>query len=163
MITAPRRHKHCSSSANRPSDIAVIVNIDAEFNMMAVNPIIAYFSRNPIPKYCHNFESSVVFTTPNIFVKSLPGRSNESLPLLPLHTHAEEIIPTFLTLNIYIRLCLPKALTLTRLQSYEIFEVLFIIRINYSVGLQGILYFPLLRDAFLFRLAEGIPFKKGVL
>jgi len=42
------------------------------------------------------------------------------------------------------------------------FEVLSIVRINNSVGLQGIINFPLLRDAFPFRLARGIPPKKGV-
>jgi len=31
MVIAPRRHKHPSSGANRPSDIAVTVNINAEF------------------------------------------------------------------------------------------------------------------------------------
>jgi len=33
MITAPRWHKHPSSGANRPSDVAVRVNINAEFNL----------------------------------------------------------------------------------------------------------------------------------
>jgi len=33
MIIAPRRHKHPSSGVNRPSDVAVPVNIDAEFNL----------------------------------------------------------------------------------------------------------------------------------
>jgi len=32
-ITAPRRHKHPSSRANRSSDVAVTVNINAEFNL----------------------------------------------------------------------------------------------------------------------------------
>jgi len=32
-ITAPRRHKHPSSGANTPSDFAVTVNINAEFNL----------------------------------------------------------------------------------------------------------------------------------
>ena len=36
MITAPRRHKHHSSGANRPSDVAVTVNIDAEFNLSLI-------------------------------------------------------------------------------------------------------------------------------
>jgi hypothetical protein len=40
MITTPTRHKHPSSGANRPSDVGVTVNINAEFNLMAVNPII---------------------------------------------------------------------------------------------------------------------------
>jgi len=52
MITVPRRHKHSLSGANRPSHIAVIVNINAKFNLMAVNPIIEYFSRDLVPKYC---------------------------------------------------------------------------------------------------------------
>jgi hypothetical protein len=76
--------------------------------------------------------------------------------------HAQAIPPTFLTWNINIALCLPKALTLTRLQSYEMFKVLLIVRINKSVGLRGILNFRLLRDAFLYRLASGIPLKEGV-
>jgi hypothetical protein len=76
--------------------------------------------------------------------------------------HAEEIIPTFLTSNIYIGICLAKALTLTQLQSYEMFEVLLIVRINKSVGHQGIINFRLLRDAFPYRLARGMPHKEGV-
>jgi len=75
---------------------------------------------------------------------------------------AEDIIRTFLTSNIYSRLCLPKALTLTRLQPYEMFEVLLIVSINNSVGLRGILNFHLLRDAFPCRLARGIPLNEGV-
>jgi hypothetical protein len=43
------------------------------------------------------------------------------------------------------------------------FEVLLMVRINKSVGLLGILNFPLLRDAFLYRLARGIPLNQGVL
>jgi hypothetical protein len=58
--------------------------------------------------------------------------------------------------NIYIRLCLSKALTLTQLQSYELF------RNNKSVGLRGILSFPLLRDWFLHWLAREIPLKERV-
>jgi hypothetical protein len=33
MRIAPRRHKDPSSSANRPSGVAVTVNINAEFNL----------------------------------------------------------------------------------------------------------------------------------
>jgi len=76
--------------------------------------------------------------------------------------HAEDIIATLLTLNIYIGICLPKALTLTRLRTYEMIEVLLIVRINKEVGLRGILNFRLLRDAFPYRLARGIPLKEGV-
>jgi hypothetical protein len=76
---------------------------------------------------------------------------------------AEDIISTFLTLNIYIRLCLPKALTLTPVQSYEMFEVLIIVRLNQRVGLWGIINFLLRRYAFPYLLARGIPFKEGVL
>jgi hypothetical protein len=42
------------------------------------------------------------------------------------------------------------------------FEVLLIVRINKSVGHQGILNFRLLRDAFPYRLVRGIPLKEGV-
>jgi len=130
---------------------------------MAVNPIIECFGRDLVPEYCQGLKSSAVFTVPPFFVESLHGRSNRSLPRLPLHMHAEDIIPTFLTSNIYIGLCLPKALTLTRLRSYEMFEVLLIVRINKSVGLRGILNFHLLRKVFQCRLARGISLKEGVL
>jgi hypothetical protein len=76
--------------------------------------------------------------------------------------YAEDIVRTILTSNIYIGLCHPKALTLIRLQSYEMFKVLQIVRINKGVGLWGILNFHLLRDVFSYRLARGIPLKVGV-
>ena len=81
MITAPRRHKHPSSGANWPSDIAVTVNINAEFNVMAGKPIFECFSRDIVPKNCQRLESSAVYTEPHFFVESLPGRSNRSLLL----------------------------------------------------------------------------------
>jgi len=162
MIIAPRRHQHPSSGANRPLDVAVTVNFNAEFNLMPVNRIIECFSRDLVPEYCQRLEASTVSTAPSFFVKSLHGRSNRSLPCLPLHMHAEDIIRTFLTSNIYIGLCLPKALTLTRLRTYKMFDVLLIVRIHKNVGLRGILNFHLLRDAFLCRLARGIPLKEGV-
>jgi hypothetical protein len=40
---------------------------------------------------------------------------------------AEDISPTFVTSNIYIRIYIPKALTLTGLRSYEMFEILLIV------------------------------------
>ena len=76
--------------------------------------------------------------------------------------YAEDIIPTFLTSNIYFGICLPTPLTLTRLQSYEMLEVLLIFRINKCVGLQGIKNFCLLRDAFRYWPARVIPLKEGV-
>jgi hypothetical protein len=36
MIIMPRRYKDPSSGANRPSDIAVTVNINAEFNLSLI-------------------------------------------------------------------------------------------------------------------------------
>ena len=36
MIIVPRRHNHLSSSGNRPSDIAVTVNINAEFKLSLI-------------------------------------------------------------------------------------------------------------------------------
>jgi len=36
MIIAPRSHKDPSSSANGPSDVAVTVNINAEFNLSLI-------------------------------------------------------------------------------------------------------------------------------
>ena len=126
---------------------------------MTVDPIIEWFSRDLVPEYYHGSESNAVYTAPPCFVKSLPGRSNRSLPRLPLHMHTEEIVPAFLTSNIYIGRCLPNALTLTPLRLYKMFEVLLIIE---SAGLRGILHFPLLRDAFPYRLARGITLKEGV-
>jgi len=69
---------------------------------MAVNPIIECFWRDLAPEYCHGLESSAVNTAPPFFVESLQGRSNRSLPRLPLHMRAEDIIPTVLTSNIHI-------------------------------------------------------------
>jgi len=162
MITAPTRHKHPSSAANRPSDIGVTWNFNAELNLMAVNPIIECFSRDLITEYCQGLEFRKAYTAPPFFVKSLPGRSNRSLPHLPLHMHAQTIILTLLTSNIYIVLCLPKALTLTRLQLYKMFEVLLIVRMKKIVGFWGIINFRLQRDAFPYWLARGIPLKEGV-
>jgi len=59
--------------------------------------------------------------------------------------------------NFYIGLCLSKVITLTRLWSYKLF------RNNKSIGLQGILSFPLPRDAFPHWLVRGIPLQEGVL
>jgi len=129
---------------------------------MAVNPVIECFRRDLVPEYCHGLESSAIYTVPLYFVESVHGRPKRSLPHLPLHKHAEDSIPTFLKSNIYIGICLPKALTLTKLRSHQMFEVLQIIRINKSMGLRGILNFRLLRDAFPYRLARGIPLKEGV-
>jgi len=77
---------------------------------MAVNPRIECFSRELVTEYCQGSESSTVYTAPPFFVKTLPGRSNRNLPRLWLHMHAQEIISTFLTWDIYLGLCLPKAL-----------------------------------------------------
>jgi len=162
MIPVPRRHKHPSSGANRPSDIGVTVNINAEFNLMAVNPVIECVSRDLVAEYCHSLESSAVHPVPPFLVETLPGRSNRSLPCLLLHMHAQAIIPTFSTSIIYVGLCLPKSLTLPQLPAYEMFEILLIVRINISVGLRGIFNFCLLRDAFPYWLVRGIPLKEGV-
>jgi len=80
MITTPRRHKHPSSGANRPSDVGVTVNINAVFNLMAVNPIIERFSRDLGIEYCEGLESSTDYTVPPLFVETLSGLSNRSLP-----------------------------------------------------------------------------------
>jgi hypothetical protein len=104
----------------------------------------------------------VVHTAPTFFVETLPGRSTRSLPRLPLHMHTQAIVPTFFMSNIYIGLCIPKALTLTRLCSYERFEVLLIVRINKSVGLRGIRNYCLLRAVFPYCLARGLPLKARV-
>jgi len=69
--------------------------------------------------------------------------------------HAEDIIPTFFTSNIYNGICLPKAFALPRLGPNEIFKVLLIVSINQSVGLQGNLNGRLPRDAVPYRWREG--------
>jgi len=162
MITAPRSHKHPSSGLNRPSDIGVTVNINAELNQKVVNSIIECFSRDFVTKYYQGLESSGVYTAPPCFVETLPGRSNRTLPRVLLHMHAQAIHPALLTSTIYIRLCLSKTLTMIRLWSYEMFEVLLIIRIHKSVGVWGILNIRMLGDTFLYRLARAIHLKEGV-
>jgi len=52
MITAPRRHKHPLSGANRPSDFGVTVNINAECNLMAAIPRMECFSRDLVTEHC---------------------------------------------------------------------------------------------------------------
>jgi len=95
IIIAPRRHQQPSSGANRPLDVAVTVNFNAEFNLMPVNPIIECFSRDVVPEYCQGLETTAVSTEPPFFVEYFYGRSNWCLPRLPLHMYAEVIIPTF--------------------------------------------------------------------
>jgi len=68
-------------------------------------------------------ESSVVYTAPRFFFEFVCGRSNWSLPRLPLHMHAEEIIPMFVRSNVYIGLCHSQALTLIHLHQYEMIIV----------------------------------------
>jgi hypothetical protein len=116
--------------------------------MIGVKPIIKFFSRDLVTKYCQGLKSSAIHTAPPIVVETLHGRSIRSLPHLLLHMHAQAIIPTFLTSNIYIGLYIPKALTLTRLQLYKMFEVLLNVVLNKRVGLRGILNFRQLRDVF---------------
>ena len=118
-------------------------------------------SRDLVPEYCHGLESSPVYTAPLCLVRSATGRSNRSLPCLPLHMHDEEIIPTVLTSNIHIRRCLPTALTLIQLQSYEIFEVLLIIRLNKRVGLRGILKLPPAKTHVSVPAGERDSFQRG--
>jgi len=36
IVPVPRRHKHLSSSANRPSDVVVTVNINVESNLIII-------------------------------------------------------------------------------------------------------------------------------
>jgi len=80
MITTPRRHKHPSSCANRPSDVGVTVNINTEFILMIVNPIIESFSRDLVSEYCEGLQSSAVNTAPPLFVETLAAHANSSVP-----------------------------------------------------------------------------------
>jgi len=111
MIIAPRTPQPPSSSANTHSDLAVTVNFNAEFTQMVGNRTIEYLSRDLIPEYCQGLVSSVVHASTHFCVKSLHGHLNSSRPPLLLCMHAEEIIDTFSMSNIYMELCLPKAIT----------------------------------------------------
>jgi hypothetical protein len=93
MITVPSRHKQPVRGANRPLDVAVTVNFNAEFHLMVVNPIIECVSWDLIPKDCHGLECSVVYNAPPFCVESLRSRSNSRLPRLPFHRYADGIIP----------------------------------------------------------------------
>jgi len=122
---------------------------------MAVNPKIECFWRDLVTEYCHGFESSSVFTPPPFFVETLPGRSNPTLPPLTLHMHPQEVIPTFLTSNIYIGLYFPMARTLEWPRSYEMVKVLPIFRTIRGGGIRGNLNFRLLGDSFWYWRREG--------
>jgi hypothetical protein len=66
-----RRHKHPSSGANRPPDVGVTVNINTKCNVMAVNPIIEWFSRALVAKNCQGYESTAVYTAHLYVVNTL--------------------------------------------------------------------------------------------
>jgi hypothetical protein len=100
MIPAPRRHKHPSSSANKPPDISVTMNSNVEFNLMAVKPKIECFSKDLVTEYYQGLMCSAVYTGPPCCVETLPGRSNGRLPHLLLRMDPQPIIPTLLTLTI---------------------------------------------------------------
>jgi hypothetical protein len=74
IIIAPRRQQHPSSCANRPSDGGVTVNFNAECNLMPVNPIIQYFSRDLLAEYCQGIEARAISTVPPLSVEYLHGR-----------------------------------------------------------------------------------------
>jgi hypothetical protein len=63
-IIAPKRHQHSSSGANRPSDVALRVNLNALFNLMPDNPIIESFSSDLVLRYCQGFDASAVSPVP---------------------------------------------------------------------------------------------------
>jgi hypothetical protein len=73
MITTPRRQKHPSGGADTPSDVAVTLNTNAAFNLMAVDPIIECCSRDLVPEYFQGLASSAIYTLPPCFFESLPG------------------------------------------------------------------------------------------
>jgi len=163
MITAPRRQKYLSSGPNRLSGNTVTVNPTDEYNLMAVNPMIEWFSRDLVPADCPTSESCTVYIAHPFFTKSLPGRANTSLHCLLLNLYTTTFLPLFVTSNIYIRQCITKSFSRTRLWSYKMFNVLLVFRINKRVDHQGIINFHLLRDTFPHQLAREIPFKEEVL
>ena len=102
LIIAPRRYKHPLSCANGPSDIAVIVDINAEFNLTLIRwqltpelNTVQGISYPCIVTGVSDLESSTVCTAPAYFFKSLPGRSDRCLPGMPFHVDAEKMIPIF--------------------------------------------------------------------
>jgi hypothetical protein len=139
MIIALRRYHNTLSGGNKPSDVTVTVNFNAAFNLMQVSSIIESFSRDLVPEYCQSFKSGAGCTAHPCFIESLYGCSNRSLPCLPLHMHAEQIIPIFLTSNLDSGLHVAKAPNLTELWLYEMFEVFEIVRINQSMSRGAIL------------------------
>jgi len=52
MKAGPEWHEHSSSGANRSSDFGVTVNINAEFDLRATNPIMEWFSRDFVTECC---------------------------------------------------------------------------------------------------------------
>jgi hypothetical protein len=72
---------------------------------------------------------------------------------VPLHVQAKKTITGLLMSNIYIGICHPKALTITQLWSYDMFEVLLIVSINNGVAVRGIVHFHLLSDSSPYWLA----------
>jgi hypothetical protein len=62
--------------------------------------------------------------------------------------------------NIYLGLRLLTALTRIRLQQYGMFEVLLIVKINKSFGLEGIRNIHLQKDMFPYMLARVITHKE---
>jgi len=129
---------------------------------MAVNPMIEYFSRDLIPEYCHGINSNKVYTAAPFFVESIPGRSNRSLPHLPLHF-------AFIGNHSYI----PKVQQLYRTMTSQspnpdttrvVQNVLRVANCQNQQNREpwGIHNFPLLRDAFPYHMARAIPLKQGV-
>jgi len=106
MIIMPGRYKHPSRGANEASDVAVTVNMNAEYNLRLIwwestpprNAIQGILSQHNVEGN-HDLESWVIQTAFSIRLESIPGHSYRSLPHLPLHMHAEQIFPTFLNVE----------------------------------------------------------------
>jgi hypothetical protein len=67
--TPPWRYKHPSCGANRSSDVGVTVNINTEYNLIAINRIIKCISSDLGTKYCQVLESCAVYTAPPVLSK----------------------------------------------------------------------------------------------
>jgi hypothetical protein len=55
-----------------------------------------------VPENCQSLVSSPDYTAPPLFVEAVNGLLNMSLPRLPLNMDAEDMIPTFVMLNVSI-------------------------------------------------------------
>jgi hypothetical protein len=170
IIIMWERHKHPSRGANRPSDIPVKVSIKVEFNLKLIclpstqwfNAFYGISSQRILKGNCGS-ESILVYDAPSDHFCFLRGHSYRGLPRLLLLSHAEKCTATCIMSNFFISIYYPRGVTITRLRSYEIIEVLRVVQNHTNLGLQRNLKHRLDGDVFSYQLATKIPLKEWVL